>query len=95
MDLVSERDTVLYLRGPVPGGELFNDDAEQGNANSRISATLPAGAYTLEASTYVARQTGAFTLTIYPSGGHRDGGHRDSGELRLGRGRHYRTPRIV
>ena len=64
VDLVSQRDTVLYLRGPVPGGELFNNDSEQGNANSRISATLPAGAYRLEASTYVAGQTGDFTLTI-------------------------------
>ena len=78
VDLVSQRDTVLYLRGPVPGGELFNDDVELGNSNSQVSATLPAGAYTLEASTYAAGQTGDFTLTITLAGDTGTPGNYDS-----------------
>ena len=34
------------------------------NLNSRISETLAAGAYTIEATTYAADQAGTFTLTI-------------------------------
>ena len=69
IDLSSSRDTVLYLRGPVPGGVIFNDDVEPGsNTDSQISQILPAGDYTVEASTYSAGQTGSFTLTINLAG---------------------------
>ena len=68
IDLTSSEDTVLYLRGPVAGGVLFNDDVENGNTNSRIAATLSAGTYTVEASTYSAGRTGSFDLSIALSG---------------------------
>ena len=42
-----------------------NDDIEAGvNTNSRIVATLDAGTYTVEATTYEQGQTGDFTLTV-------------------------------
>ena len=68
IDLHSETDTYLYLlQGPGRVGTTLhqNDDVETGvNANSRISETLPAGTYTIEATTYSAGDTGDFTLTI-------------------------------
>ena len=65
--LESEVDTYLYLReGQDRSGEPRhgNDDLESGNTNSRITATLEAGAYTIEATTYDAGETGSFTVTI-------------------------------
>ena len=67
--LESDLDTYLYLReGEARSGTPlhYNDDIESGgvNLNSRISETLAAGAYTIEATTYAADQVGTFTLTI-------------------------------
>ena len=69
IDLESDVDTFLYLRsGNARSGDTlyFNDDIVSGggNLNSRISETLAAGNYTIEATTYAANQTGSFTLTI-------------------------------
>ena len=71
--LESEADTYLYLReGQDRSGEPLhgNDDLESGNTNSRITATLAAGRYTIEATTYAAGETGSFTLTVAGLGGH-------------------------
>ncbi len=69
IDLESDVDTYLYLRSgdarsgaTVDGGE--NDDIQSGNTNSRITATLAAGTYTIEATTYNPGETGTFTLTV-------------------------------
>ena len=49
--------------------EASNDDVEPGvNLNSQISQTLAAGTYTIEAATYDADETGAFTLNLTISG---------------------------
>ena len=74
IDLESDLDTFLYLRrGTATSGDTvaFNDDIEGGgvNLNSRISETLPADTYTIEATTYNAGDTGTFTLTITGLGG--------------------------
>ena len=45
-----------------------NDDGGDG-LNSRISRSLPAGTYTIEATTYATGATGAFTLTLQANGG--------------------------
>ena len=65
--LESSVDPYLYLRsGDARTGTPlhFNDDVESGNRNSRIVATLAAGRYTIEATTYVAATAGTFTLTV-------------------------------
>ena len=68
IDLVSTVDPYLYLRdGTARTGvpEAYNDDVAPGtNTNSQISQTLDPGTWTIEATTYAADQTGAFTLTI-------------------------------
>ena len=67
IDLESSVDTFLYLReGEARSGTApyFNDDIESGNLNSRISQTLEAGTYTIEATTYAAATVGTFTLTV-------------------------------
>ena len=68
IDLESEVDTYLYLReGQTRSGppSHFNDDVESGvNLNSRISASLNAGIYTIEATSYAENLIGSFTLTI-------------------------------
>ena len=69
IDLTSETDTFLYLlEGAGMDGaiEAENDDVESGNTNSRIEETLAAGAYTIEATTYDADETGSFTLVLTP-----------------------------
>ncbi|EIJ34184.1 S8 family peptidase [Thiothrix nivea] len=66
IDLASQQDTFLYLlEGNDSQGALlaFNDDSN-GTLNSRIVRTLPAGTYTLEATTYAAARTGTFTLGL-------------------------------
>lgn len=53
--LESSTDTYLYLlSGAGKDGEALrkNDDIDRGNLNSRIEATLDAGVYTIEATTY-------------------------------------------
>ena len=67
-----DTDTYLYLYpGTGNSGTVLheNDDIETGvNRNSRISAALPAGAYTIEATTHGTDQTGTFTLRLTISG---------------------------
>ncbi len=66
--LTSDEDTYLYLLSGHGrnGGVLYEeDDIEYGvNTNSRMSETLQAGDYTIEATTYYAEKGGAFTLNI-------------------------------
>ena len=69
IDLTSKLDTYLYLlsgNGASGAALAFNDDF--GGANSRITKTLLAGTYTIEATTYAASQTGSFTLTLTDAG---------------------------
>ena len=71
INLTSSQDTFLYLlRGAdANGAEVTNnDDVETGNTNSRITRTLAAGTYTIEATTYGEGVTGDFTLSIVPAG---------------------------
>ena len=61
--------TYLYLLSGIgrDGEALYeNDDidAENGNYGSRISARLPAGSYTVEATAYNLNAPGNFTLTV-------------------------------
>ena len=61
--------TYLYLlSGAGRDGEALHEnddvDAENGNYGSRIRAQLPAGSYTVEATTYKLTTTGNFTLTV-------------------------------
>ena len=67
IDLTSSQDTYLFLlQGSGRDGTVAeeNDDLVSGNTDSRVVATLAAGAYTVEATTYTAGATGDFTLTI-------------------------------
>ena len=71
INLTSAQDTYLYLlRGADANGTVVtdNDDIESGNTNSRITRTLSAGTYTIEATTYSEGVTGDFTLSIVPTG---------------------------
>ena len=73
IDLTSSVDPYLYLRsGDARYGTILheNDDVAPGtDTNSRIIATLEAGTYTIEATTYAAGQAGTFTLTVAGLGG--------------------------
>ena len=66
--LESSTDPYLYLRaGEAKSGTAAyeNDDIAAGtDTNSRIQATLGAGTYTIEATTYGAGLEGSFTLTV-------------------------------
>ena len=64
-------------RGPLPGSAARgragtaswwweNDNVGSRNFNSSINKMLDAGTYTVEATTYFAGQTGAFTLSVRP-----------------------------
>ena len=67
IDLSSSEDTYLYvLSGHGSSGTRshYNDDAGSGTYDSQISVELAAGGYTIEATTYDARTTGGFTLTV-------------------------------
>ena len=71
ISLTSSQDTFLYLlRGADAHGTVVtdNDDVESGNTNSRITETLAAGTYTIEATTYGEGVTGGFTLSVVPAG---------------------------
>ena len=77
IDLESEVDTYLYLRsGSATSGtaQHSNDDIESGNRNSRITETLSAGTYTIEATTYSPNTTGSFTLSVSTGGASSGGG---------------------
>ena len=72
IDLVSPVfDTFLALReGTDVEGRLVASDDDGGlGTNSRVSTELSAGTYTIEATSYASRVTGAFTLTVTGSGG--------------------------
>ena len=68
INLTSKEDTYLFLlEGAGRDGRLVaqNDDIVPGsNRNSRIEATLDAGEYTIEATTYKPATTGDFTLSL-------------------------------
>ena len=73
LDLSSSVDTYLYLRERHgKGGSTlhFHDDIAQSGANtdSRLTVSLPAGDYTIEATTYAPQASGEFTLTIHGVG---------------------------
>ncbi|WP_431475649.1 PPC domain-containing protein [Massilia eburnea] len=62
----SSFDAYLYLRDGSGNVVSSNDDGG-GGTNSRISYTLPAGAwgnYTIEATSYYSGRSGAYTLTF-------------------------------
>ncbi len=64
--LESEADPYLFLH--TEQGDFIDEnddiDLDVRNYNSRIIASLSAGSYTIEATTYLERVTGDFTLTI-------------------------------
>ena len=63
----NDADTYLYLRAGDARSDEFlyqNDDVESGNTNSQIVASLSAGTYTIEATTYGTGETGSFTLSV-------------------------------
>ena len=66
--LTSDEDTYLYIReGEGTDGTILyeNDDIRQYlDLNSRVAATLAAGTYTIEATTYEAGVVGEFMLTV-------------------------------
>jgi len=63
IDLTASWDTYLFLLGS--GGQVVSSDDDGGSdLNSRIDRYLDPGTYTLEASSYGARQTGSFSLRV-------------------------------
>ncbi len=67
IDLSSSVDTYLFLlTGHGSGGAVRarNDDADSSTRDSRLVIDLPAGDYTIEATTFRARTEGSFTLTV-------------------------------
>ena len=63
----SAANTYLYLRreDATSGTALHENDDHQGSTSiSQIQETLPAGSYTIEATTSAAGETGGFTLTV-------------------------------
>ena len=61
-----DADTYLYLReGEARSGDfLHQNDDHDGITKSQVQATLAAGSYTIEATTYSEGKTGSFTLTV-------------------------------
>ena len=69
IDLTSQHDPYLYLFvGDRETGRVLleNDDIGSDNRDSRITATLDAGDYTIEATTYSAAVAGEFSLGVVP-----------------------------
>ncbi|MEM1417726.1 MAG: PPC domain-containing protein [Myxococcota bacterium] len=69
VDMVSDKfDTYLQLRRKGIGDDQYlqeNDDVAEGNTNSRIATTAPAGGtYVVWANAYEANQGGEYLLTI-------------------------------
>ncbi len=68
MELRSSTDTYMYLmQGTGKTGTIqdYNDDVTRNeNPNSRISQSLTADDFTIEATTYDVETTGSFTLTV-------------------------------
>ncbi|MCU1228097.1 MAG: Cna domain protein [Acidobacteria bacterium] len=69
IDLGSQVDSFLYLlNGSTPSATVITSDDDSGDGtNSRITRTLSAGTYTLEATTYGAGQTGSFSISVISS----------------------------
>lgn len=66
INLRSEEDTYLILlEGENREGNVvvFDDDGGKGN-NSRLNRTLPAGTYTIEATTFQSQKTGDFRINV-------------------------------
>ena len=68
---MTEDSFLFLLQGSGRGGEVEaqNDDIVSGNTDSRVVATLAAGSYTIEATTYSAATTGTFSLSVALPGG--------------------------
>ena len=69
INLTSSVDSYLLLRqGEGRDGVIVveNDNVGSRNYNSSINRMLDAGAYTVQATTYFAGQTGGFTLSVRP-----------------------------
>ena len=67
VELKSSTDPYMYLmQGKGKTGAIlhYNDDVTSDDRNSRISQSLSAGDYTIEATTYEIETTGTFTLTV-------------------------------
>ena len=67
IDLESSADTYLYLHGGADrksAKELYRNDDGGDGSNSRISESLAAGVYTIEATTFSRLKKTAFTLTV-------------------------------
>ena len=63
----NDADTFLYLREghARSGAHLYDNDNHDGSySRSQIAKELPAGTYTVEATTWGVRETGNFSLTI-------------------------------
>jgi hypothetical protein len=70
IDLSSSVDNYMYLLSGSgsSGGIVAEDDDGGGSQNARISESLNAGTYTIEATTYSSSTTGSFTLTLSVTG---------------------------
>jgi hypothetical protein len=66
--LQSDTNAYLVLRAGDSqlGTVVTDDDNSGGNLNAKITANLPAGVYTIEATTALPGESGSFTLTIAP-----------------------------
>jgi hypothetical protein len=66
IDLQSSVDTYLYLLSETGenGNVLAQNDDSNGTYNSQIVRRLPAGSYTIEATTYSAELTGTFEVSL-------------------------------
>lgn len=65
-----EFDAWLMLRGPAGAREVDNDDADDETTNSRIDTVLDTdGDYVLSVTSFGARETGSYRLTVTPSEG--------------------------
>jgi hypothetical protein len=63
----STQDTYLYLLtgNDKQGAVITSNDDSNGTSNSQITRSLAAGTYTLEATTYLAGRTGAFSVQVH------------------------------
>ncbi len=70
IDLSGTEDTFAFLlNGSGSGGAIASQNDDGGvNTNSRISTTLNAGNYTIEATTYLPNRTGSFDLSLQGTG---------------------------
>ena len=64
INLTSPEDPYLFLLDSRGAVVHENDNVTTRNLNSRIDETLPAGTYTIEATTYFPGRTGTFHLSI-------------------------------